>query len=234
MENFLMKKGLWGLVNGEDECPELRENLNAKEQDKYKTWIEKSRKVHNGLLAEIRKIVDDLASINCKVKDDDMVSVMLNGVGPQYKSLDTSILVRGIMPDFDELVALCMREEHKERGSSHGRYFPRNANTMDMPRDRGRSNSRGRGRSQAPGNCYHCGNQRGTGRSHYAAYGNFSAESSYRDYGRSDNMFAMEHVLNKALKTKDYVATSDDTLHVINDVGNVSKLKSMEKQMLDI
>ncbi|KAH7298262.1 hypothetical protein KP509_25G034200 [Ceratopteris richardii] len=186
MENFLMKKGLWGLVNGEDECRELRENLNAEEQKEYKTSIEKSRKVlhwiliciSGSLIPHIMKastpkeswdIIHKIYGTSMEarklhlkqklhsVKNDDMVSVMLNGVGPQYKSLDTSISVRGTMPDFDELVALCMREEHKERGSSRGRYFSRNANTMDMPRDRGRSNSRGRGRSQAPRNSYHCG-----------------------------------------------------------------------------
>ncbi|KAH7298263.1 hypothetical protein KP509_25G034300 [Ceratopteris richardii] len=50
MEDFLMGKGLWGLVNEEDECPELLENLNAEEQNEYKTWIEKSRKVLHWIL----------------------------------------------------------------------------------------------------------------------------------------------------------------------------------------
>ncbi|KAH7284468.1 hypothetical protein KP509_34G055300 [Ceratopteris richardii] len=247
MENFLMEKRLWGLMNGEDECPQLPDNYNAEEQKEYKTWIEKSRK---------------------------------------YKSLDTSISIRGTMPDFHELVALFMIEEvklglnalgsgnsrdhaffqYRGRGSSRGHSSSRNAKPMDMPTGRGRSNSRGRERSQAPGDCYHCvkyghfekdcyykhNSQRGRGRSHYAAYGNFSTKSSYRDYGR-DNTFAMEHVLNsmsklgnnmnwyidsgcknhmtsirdwfdskEALKTKDYMEIGDDTLDMINDVGNVS------------
>ncbi|KAH7431129.1 hypothetical protein KP509_08G031100 [Ceratopteris richardii] len=256
MENFLMGKGLWGLVNGEDECPELPENPNAEEQKEYKTWIEKSRKVLHwisicilesliphimkastpkeawdiihkiyGTSTEAEKIhlKQNLHSVwrgnriitnifhNCTVDDDDMVSVMLNGLGPQYKSLDTSISVRGTMPDFDDLVALCMTEENSQRG-------------------------RGRGR--------------------YASHGNFSGESSYRDYGR-DNMFAMEHVWNsmskpgndmnwyidlgctnhmtsigdwfeskEPLKSKEYVATSDDTLHLINDIGNVPLIQN--------
>ncbi|KAH7423386.1 hypothetical protein KP509_12G052900 [Ceratopteris richardii] len=148
MENFLMGKGLWGLVNGEDECLELPNNWNVEEQKEYKTWIEKSRKV--------------LPWISIY---DDMVSIRLNGLGPQYKSLDSSISMRGTMQDFDELVALCMTEEVKlglnasrsERGSSHGCSNSRNVNTMGMPRHRGRSNSRGRGRSEASWNCYHCG-----------------------------------------------------------------------------
>ncbi|KAH7330986.1 hypothetical protein KP509_20G011100 [Ceratopteris richardii] len=144
MENFLIGKGLWELVNGEDECLELPENPNVEEQKEYKTWIEKSRKVVHwisicisesliphimkaitpkeawdiihkiyGTSTEKSKITDDLASINCKLEDHDMVSIMLNGLEPQYQSLDTSISVRGTMPDFHELVALCMTLEVK-------------------------------------------------------------------------------------------------------------------------
>ena len=39
--------------------------------------------------------------------------VTLNGLGPQYKQLDTSICVRESMPNFEELVALCLTEEVK-------------------------------------------------------------------------------------------------------------------------
>ncbi|MCO5606103.1 hypothetical protein L7F22_060290 [Adiantum nelumboides] len=63
-------------------------------------------------VTEIKQIQGDLASINVEVPDDDLVSVTLNGLGPEYKSLDTSICVRGHMPDFEELVNLCLQEEH--------------------------------------------------------------------------------------------------------------------------
>ncbi|KAH7330983.1 hypothetical protein KP509_20G010800 [Ceratopteris richardii] len=151
MENFLMGKGLWELVNGEDECPE-----------KVLHWI--SIYISESLIPHIMKASTpkEAWDIIHKICDDDMVSVMLNGLGPQYKSLDTSISVRGTMPDFDELVALCMTEEvkfglnssrsgnsrdhaffqNRGRGSSRGRSFSRNANTVDMPRGRGRSYSR--------------------------------------------------------------------------------------------
>ncbi|KAH6555493.1 hypothetical protein KP509_1Z249800 [Ceratopteris richardii] len=268
---------------------------NGDEQKEYKTWIEKSRKVLHWILIctseiltphimkastpkEAWDIIHKIYGTSTearKIHLQQKLDCIWHGnklQRPQYKSLDTSILVRGSILDFDELVALCITEEvkiclnasgsgnssdhalfqHRGRGSRCGHSSSRNANTLDMPRGRGRSNLRGRGRSQAPGNCYHCdkyghfekdcyykqNSQRGRGRSHHEAHGNFSAKSSYRDYGR-DNMFSMEHVLNnsgctnhmksigngfepkESLKTKEYVATGDDTLHVINDVRNV-------------
>ncbi|KAH6555585.1 hypothetical protein KP509_1Z242700 [Ceratopteris richardii] len=185
IENFLMGKGLWGLVNGHDECPELRDNPNIlipyimKASTTKEAWdiihkiygtLRGARKIH------LKQKLHSVSFINCKVKDYDMVSLRLNGLGPHYKSLDTSISVRGTMLDFDELVALRMIEEVKNglnasrSGNSRDHAFfsieeevpvvdvhPLEILTlMDMPRGRGRSNLRGRGRLQAPGNYYHC------------------------------------------------------------------------------
>ncbi|MCO5590374.1 hypothetical protein L7F22_044344 [Adiantum nelumboides] len=160
MENFIMDKGLWDYITGEQECPEVgfepnRENVEAyktrqTEVEAYKKWIENSRKVMHWIslcisdffiphvkkaqspkeaweilarmnssnteprkvhlkqrlhcvwrgnrsisdyVTEIKQIQGDLASINVEVPDDDLVSVTLNGLGPEYKSLDTSISV---------------------------------------------------------------------------------------------------------------------------------------------
>ena len=60
---------------------------------------------------EIKQIQEDLASISVEVPVDDLVSVTLNGLGPEYKPFDTSISVRVKMPDFDELVNLCLQEK---------------------------------------------------------------------------------------------------------------------------
>ena len=51
--------------------------------------------------------------IDCLVDDSNLVSVNLNGLGPQYKSLDTSVSMRGVLPNFEELVALCINKEVK-------------------------------------------------------------------------------------------------------------------------
>ena len=58
---------------------------------------------------------EDLACINVNVLDDDLVSITLNGLGPNYISLDTSIFVQGPMLDFEELVSLYLQGEFKLR-----------------------------------------------------------------------------------------------------------------------
>ena len=45
IENFLMGKGVWELITGDDVCPMLPKNPSDKQKRAYKTWIEKSRKV---------------------------------------------------------------------------------------------------------------------------------------------------------------------------------------------
>ncbi|MCO5593000.1 hypothetical protein L7F22_047004 [Adiantum nelumboides] len=179
MENFIMGKGLWDYITGEQEYFEVgfepnKENVEAHQTwqarvEAYKKWIKNSRKVMhwislcisdffiphvkkaqspkeeweilarmNSSNAEPQKVhlkqrlhcvwqgnrsisdyvteikqIQDLASINVEVPDDDLVSVTLNGLGPEYKSLDTSISIQGHMPDFEELVNLCLQEKLK-------------------------------------------------------------------------------------------------------------------------
>ena len=45
MENFLMGKGVWELITGDDVCPVLPKEPSDEQKRAYKTWIEKSRKV---------------------------------------------------------------------------------------------------------------------------------------------------------------------------------------------
>lgn len=69
----------------------------------------------------MKNITDQLATTGSEVSEDDMIAVTLNGLGKEYKSLDTSISVRAEPPGWDELVALLLHEEVKldlNRGSS--------------------------------------------------------------------------------------------------------------------
>ena len=45
MENFLVGKGVWELIIGDDVCPVLPEEPSDEQKKAYKTWIKKSRKV---------------------------------------------------------------------------------------------------------------------------------------------------------------------------------------------
>ena len=67
----------------------------------------------------------------------------LNGLGPQYKSLDASVSMRGFMLDFEELVALCITKEVKLglNASSNGN----SSSDQVLYHNRGRGMSRGRG-----------------------------------------------------------------------------------------
>ena len=75
--------------------------------------IWRGNKTIHDYVAEIQQIAYDLASIDCPIDDSNLVLVTLNGLGPQYRSLDTSVLVRGVMPDFEKLIALCITKEVK-------------------------------------------------------------------------------------------------------------------------
>ena len=74
----------------------------------------------------------------------------LNGLGTQYKSLDTSVSVRGVMLHFKELVALCITKEVK-RGLNASSSGSSNFNQVlyhncghGMSRGRGHQSERGR------------------------------------------------------------------------------------------
>ena len=72
------------------------------------------------------------------------MSVTLNGLGPLYKSLDTSISVRGVMPNFEELVALCITTEEVKLGLNASGSGSSSLDQL-LYHNRGRGASRGRG-----------------------------------------------------------------------------------------
>ena len=61
----------------------------------------------------VKKLVDSLASIGAPIDDDDLVYVTLNGLDREYHQFRTSIGVRKIFLDFQELVALLISEEQR-------------------------------------------------------------------------------------------------------------------------
>ena len=69
---------------------------------------------------KVQGLVDSLGSIGAPVDDEDLVSMNLNGLGGEYAQFWTSIGVREMFPDFQELVALLLSEEHRNGGSATG------------------------------------------------------------------------------------------------------------------
>ena len=67
----------------------------------------------NRTINDYVQVVENLASIDCLVDDLNLVFIILNSLGPQYKYLDTSMSIWGVMQDFDKLVSLCIIEEIK-------------------------------------------------------------------------------------------------------------------------
>ena len=84
---------------------------------------------------KVKKLVDLLPAIGAPIKDDDLVSITLNGLGKEYHQFWTSIGVVEIFLDCQELVALQISEEQRNG------TIPDSAFYLDS--DRGRQRGRG-------------------------------------------------------------------------------------------
>ena len=73
--------------------------------------LEKGKMSVNEYNLKIKSICESLASINVKVEGDDKVEICLRGLGPQYTSLKTSILMRDSIPSSVDLTSMLVVEE---------------------------------------------------------------------------------------------------------------------------
>ena len=64
-------------------------------KQKFNNMERKSKSIQD-YVTEVKTIADQLASVGSQVEDEDMVAVTLNGLGPEYKSFDTSVSVRAV------------------------------------------------------------------------------------------------------------------------------------------
>lgn len=113
----------------------------------------------NDYALKVKSIVEKLGSIGVTVDHDDLVAVILNGLGKDYKPFQTSIAVRKTFPCFNDLIALLISEEIRLGvGSSSSHSSDEHAFYS----------KRGRGRG-------HCGYGRGRGSSNDNAHGNNDA-----------------------------------------------------------
>ncbi len=60
---------------------------------------------------KVKNFANALASIGAPVGDEDLMAVTLNGLGKDYSQFRTSIVVREIFPNFQDLITLLISEE---------------------------------------------------------------------------------------------------------------------------
>jgi hypothetical protein len=87
---------------------------------------------------KVKNLGDALASIGAHVDDEDLVALTLNGLGKDYSQFCTSIAVRKIFPDFQDLITLLISEKMKVVGTS--------SNGGSQESDFYSNSNRGRGR----------------------------------------------------------------------------------------
>ena len=93
---------------------------------------------------KVKGLADSLASIEALVDDKGLVCVTLNSLGKEYAKFWTSIVVHETFLDFQKLVALLLRKEQRNGGSTTIRS-QESAFYSNQDKDRGRGRGRGRG-----------------------------------------------------------------------------------------
>jgi len=87
---------------------------------------------------KVKNLVDVLASIGAPVDDEDLVAVILNGLGKDYSQFRISIAIRKTFPDFQDLIILFTSEEMKVVGTSSNGGSQENTFYSNTNRGRGR------------------------------------------------------------------------------------------------
>jgi len=80
--------------------------------------LQKEKMNINDYFTKVKNLADALASIGAPVDDSNLVAVTLNGLGKDYSQFRTSIAVREIFPNFQDLITLLISEEMRIVGTS--------------------------------------------------------------------------------------------------------------------
>jgi len=82
--------------------------------------LQKNKMNINDYSTKVKNLADVLASIGAPVDDEDLVAIILNGLGKDYSQFRTSIAVRETFPNFQDLITLLISEEMRIIGTSNG------------------------------------------------------------------------------------------------------------------
>ena len=79
----------------------------------------------NNYVLKIKEVADALGSIGASIDDDDLVSIILNGLADdkKWKPFATSVYVQENLPNFDDLISMIIKERNiggssSDRGSA--------------------------------------------------------------------------------------------------------------------
>jgi hypothetical protein len=116
----------------------------------------------NDSSTKVKNLANALASIGAPIDDEDLVAVTLNGLGKYYSQFHTSIAVREIFPNFQDLITLLISEEMRIVGTSSNGGSQESAFYSNTNRGRGRGRGgktsfRGRHESSHGGHHQHEG-----------------------------------------------------------------------------
>jgi hypothetical protein len=103
---------------------------------------------------KLKNLTNALASIGVLVDDEDLMVVMLNGLGKNYSQFCILIAVRETFPDFQDLMTLLISEEMRIVGISSNGGSQENIFYSNINRGRGRGGKtsfRGRHRNSHGG-----------------------------------------------------------------------------------
>ncbi len=69
-------------------------------------------------ITKVKNLIDVFASIRAPIDDEDLVAMILNGLGKDYSQFHTSIAILETVPDFQDLMTLLISEKMRIVGTS--------------------------------------------------------------------------------------------------------------------
>jgi hypothetical protein len=123
---------------------------------------------------KVKNLVDVFASIGAPIDDEDLVAVILNGLGKDYSQFHTSIAVQETFSDFQDLITLLISEEMRIVGTSSNGGSQENVFYSNTNRSKGRGakiSFRGQHRNLHGGYHQHEGQAHGGGRGNFGGRG---------------------------------------------------------------
>ncbi len=82
--------------------------------------LQKNKMNINDYSTKVKNLADVLTFIGAPIDDEDLVAIILNGLGKDYSQFRTSIVVRETFPNFQDLITLLISEEMRIISTSNG------------------------------------------------------------------------------------------------------------------